>query len=290
MRALLAAIGLLLGSCGGARPDFKLEGGEAEILVLAYTGLSRTVDAPPPSQVSLVADVTALASSRGQVEADEAEQLAWARRQALAALPSDTAPDSLSLVAFDRLGDPAPSQCAPPRSAWAASALERLGTDGGSPTSTVPPRVVLVADLEKECEADLCRASGALIEAGTWLDVVSLGAAPEPACLRERRPDVTRPGRRVRQATPAPPRFRIERPGSPAGEGQLLAQGTTGGPPVRVPAGLVRVVIELDVEEWVGPFVVAPGERMRVRVQSFPRSPREARAWVVDALDDPAAR
>ena len=277
-RSLLLAV-LVSGACRGAGPEIEPRVETGEIVVLAYVGLSRPEARLPLPPVQLVADLTSLAGESGRIEASAEEQLALARRLAAGFLASDAPPESLSLLAFDRL-ERQTGRCAAPRGSWAAAALGRLRTR--LEPQQAEARVILIADIAQECEADLCQAGRELVEVGAWLDVVSLGSAAAPPCLRTLRPDATRPGPRVRQATPDPPRFRVESVETPPGESVVLAQGIADGGPVRVPVGRVRVVVELDGEESVGPFVVAAGERARVRIQSFPASGRRARAWVVD--------
>ena len=275
-RALLVAL-TVLWSCTSTQTASELESGTGEIVVIAYTGLSRPEGpllAPP---VSLIADVTSLAEPNGRIEASAEDQLALARRMARELLPERSG--AVSLVPFDRLGERPTSECAAPRGAWAASAIDRLRLqrEGGE----APARAVLVADIARECEPDLCRAGRDLVDTGVWLDVVSMGSTLPPPCLRGLRPAASFPGPRVRALTPQAPRFRVERSEIGA-ERSLLATGVADGRPVRVAAGRVRVVVELDGEESVGPFSVAPGERARVRVQSFPLSARTERSWVVE--------
>ncbi len=253
-------------------------------MVRAYMGLT-----PPPGglrapKLHLVADMTSLSrQSGGATTAAEEAQLALARRWSSGLMPEGIPSDAISLVPFDRLAPASSaSRCAPPQGSWAASALDRLRARLESDPGELPTRVILIADIEQECEADLCQAGQRLVAAGAWLDLVALGEVTAPECLQSLRPESARPGQRVRQLTAPPPRFRIERVPVEAGRPEVLASGIANGQAVRVESGLMRVIVELETEEPIGPFSVADGERAQVRIQSFPLSARSQTSWVVD--------
>lgn len=154
-----------------------------------------------------------------------------------------------------------------------AGTLDALAHEGLGDT-----RVVAISDLGDECGGDLCTAAAAVVAAGGRLEVVVLGDAAEPACLA----DLSPPGepRAAAAAAPEPPAFRVQAHyvGSPR-RGPTLARGTADGRPVRVPAGPVLVVVELNPPAYVGPMELAEGTRTRIRMLDFPTLRPPVREW-----------
>jgi len=80
-----------------------------------------------------------------------------------------------------------------------------------------------------------------------------------------------------------PPAFRVEvLDPAKSGPGRTLATGVAGGPAVRVPSGLVRVVVEVSPVETIGPLQLPPGGAAKIRVMDFPLSAPDERAWIVE--------
>jgi len=285
----MLALALVLGSCTAAPVRDEAVQDTAEIAVWGYSGLVRSQASMAPSPVYLVADVTSLAGPRGSAAGAPGDARAVSRALGARLLAERWVPEwtPLQLESFDRLGERPPSQCADPEGAWASAGLDRLRARLQNAAREPTPHVILLADIASECRPDLCAAAGAWVADGGWLDVVALGTAAAPECLRKLRPKPTQPGPVVRQLTAEPLRFRVERSGSGPEESRLLARGIANGEAVRVPAGPVRVVVELDGEEAVGPFMLMAGDRVRVRIQSFPLAERPERSWIVDTEPAP---
>ncbi|MDJ0848138.1 MAG: hypothetical protein QNK04_07165 [Myxococcota bacterium] len=158
-----------------------------------------------------------------------------------------------------------------------AAALDELrGTLGDEVERT---RVVLFSDLGAECGGDLCSAASALVETGARLDVVILSDALLPQCFAAFAPGgEPRVARLARPALPAA--FRVDRHLTRTGEtGPVLGRGRTGGGPVRVAAGSATLQLQMAPESTIGPLMLSPGTRTRVRVLDFPTLDPPVREW-----------
>ena len=284
--ALACAIGCAGGGSGTFAPDAV-----AQVSVRVYAGLGVPSQPLRDPVVHLVLDVTSLSDGRGKLIATQEEQLAFARELTDRLLPGSVWSGPIELHRFDRFGEVGTTGCnepnGPPRTAWAARAVGALGDRlrQGEPR---PARVVLIGDLERECAVDLCDASRSVVEASAWLEVVALGSAKVPSCIDALRPPPGLPGALVSELTPPAPRFHIEsaEPGA-AGPQPRLAEGVANADPVSIPPGLVRVVLELEEAEPIGPFAVSAGDQVLVRVLHFPLSAPEERAWTVENRREP---
>ena len=137
-------------------------------------------------------------------------------------------------------------------------------------------RVVVFTDrLEDSC-ADLCAVAARLAAGGAWLDWVVPAAAQAPACLLGARPTLEGPGPLVTRLTAPAPTFQVRL--GPTPDGDALAAGRAGDT-VPVAPGDVTVWLDLQPPESVGPFRVAPGEALRLRVLDFPLAEPPMRRW-----------
>ena len=158
--------------------------------------------------------------------------------------------------------------------AVALAELRGVLAEGGDLERT---RVVVFSDLGSECGGDLCTATELLLEAGARLDFVVLGDAEAPACfgaLVPAEPWQEAPGL-------DPPEYRIVAyDPSPEREPFLLAKGRADGSQQRVPSGPVTIELGLAPPALIGPLVLSPGTRTRVRVVEFLDLDPPVREWV----------
>jgi len=138
-------------------------------------------------------------------------------------------------------------------------------------------RVVVFSDLGTECGGDLCTAAELLLDAGARLDFVVFGDAAAPACF-----DALVPAEPWQEApVPDPPDYRIVAyDPSPEREPFVLAEGRADGSRQRVPSGPVTIELGLDPPALIGPLVLSPGTRTRVRVVEFSDLDPPVREWV----------
>jgi len=134
-------------------------------------------------------------------------------------------------------------------------------------------RVVVFTDLGSECGGDVCAAATRLVEGGARLDVVVVGDARVPACLRE-------PSGLAESVPPSEEadrsvhyRIELERP-----EPLIAGCSDVGGLPVAVPPGPGTVVVELDPPLRVGAHFAA-GRRHVLQVLDFPSLDPPRRHW-----------
>lgn len=149
-------------------------------------------------------------------------------------------------------------------------------------------RVVVYTDLEDgNCGGDLCAAAQEIIGAGGQIDLVLLGTARPPACLRGLTPGGAPPGPLATTLVPAAPTYQIvevERTSTSfdEGTGAQTVTGRTGGQSVEVRPGLVMLTVDLDTPERIGPFNAPAGTETRVRVIDFPTASPPLRSWRVE--------
>jgi hypothetical protein len=137
-------------------------------------------------------------------------------------------------------------------------------------------RVVVFTDLGAECGGDLCTAAELLLDAGAQLDFVVLGDAAAPACFASLGPSAAPP-----EPPLDPPDYRIiAYDPSLDREPLVLAEGRADGSVRRVPAGPVTVLLGFDPPSLIGPLVLAPATRTRIRVVEFPALDPPVREWV----------
>ena len=278
----------------------------ARLSVVLYGG--SPVAAPPRSapRVELVVDLgrsMLLPAPDGRSRADLARNAATDLLRSLregteiavrvaGATPSDRCTGS------ERLSEPSVEEsrealvrrlsAATPRSeASPADALDEVRVDLERERAAARARVILFSDLEEPCGGDLCAAARRLVASGAWLEVVPLGSAPAPECLAEIHPLPSAPPSPDAAAHPA---FRVERSGRGAGSAPVIATGDVGGPAVAVPAGLVRLVVQIDPPEEIGPFRLAPGESARVSVLESGGAGAPSRTWRVERGDEAVGR
>ncbi len=160
------------------------------------------------------------------------------------------------------------------RVADAAAALARFAE-----RESLPQRIALFADLGGD-PARLCASARAIAARGGWLDVFALGAASPPDCLDA--PSVPSSAPAALAPPPSAPRFRVVRSAADTAE-LLLARGWTGAPAVAVPPGPASVVLEVDGDERIGPFLVSAGGLTTIRVFELTASSGEsAYGWSIE--------
>ncbi len=165
--------------------------------------------------------------------------------------------------------------------------LERRGAD------LAGTRVVVVGDLGDQCAAPraACAQASALVAAGVELELLLVGDRPIASCWTGLLPRQSP----VDVAAPPPgaaPRVRVgwresrvRAPGIAAGIGALEREAEI---PAReriaLPAGPVRITIDLDPPEIVGPLLLPPGVETRVRILDFPSLSPPVREVFVDTI------
>lgn len=144
-----------------------------------------------------------------------------------------------------------------------ADAIEGLRVYLGATGNLARSRVVLLTDLGSECGGDLCEEVTQMIAGGARLELVLFGDGEVPGCLD----DLDVSGAWLSGAAPPVTAFRVA-PGRGGAAGGV--EGVAGGEPVAVPAGAVRVSVDLDPPAEIGPLEVAPGGTLRLRILDFP--------------------
>jgi hypothetical protein len=201
--------------------------------------------------------------------------------QELSAPPGSPVP----FVLADQLATLEPG---PPGSlAWALHMVENALRDAPSAEATTA-RLVLVGGGSSACGGDPCAAAERLIARGVEIDVVDVGGGGVAACLASPEADAGSALARAVAPAPAQVAFRVERRAGREGSGGgvvTAARGRAGDDPLALPSGPIRIVVELDPPEVVGPLVLTPGVLTRVRVLDFPRADAGGRRRVfVDAI------
>jgi hypothetical protein len=67
-------------------------------------------------------------------------------------------------------------------------------------------------------------------------------------------------------------------------EAGAAIEGRAGGPPVKAPPGLARIVVGLDPPLEVGPIRLGTGALVRVRVLDFPDADPPVRDWSIEVV------
>jgi hypothetical protein len=171
-----------------------------------------------------------------------------------------------------------------------SAAIDAVRDDVVRDAAAARTRVVVFTDLDGSCGGDLCRAAEALVDAGAWLEIVTLGNAVPPACLADLRPSIAQPTADRLGLRGRPPSFRVERARQGRGRPEVLGRGYAGEGPVKVAAGLVTVVLDLDPPEEIGPFRVEPGAFARVRLLNAFDAALPTRVWRVERGTGPLNR
>jgi hypothetical protein len=154
-----------------------------------------------------------------------------------------------------------------------AAALESVRDELWRAEALMGARVVVFSDLVPACGGDVCAAAAKLLSAGARLDVVAIGDAQVPACLRE--------PTGVAESPPPPPtadrplHYRIE---MAKPEPMVVGCSEVGGLPIAAPPGRGTVVVELDPPLRVE-ATFAPGRRHVLEVIDFPALDPATRHW-----------
>jgi len=168
-----------------------------------------------------------------------------------------------------------------------AGALQQLAEELGDARQGA--RVVVFSDLGSECGGDLCAAADALVAGGARLDLVLLADVSVPQCIAGLSPSgAPRAAELDRPALAVPFRIHAHEVGSAAG-GELIARGSSDGPPTTVPPGPATLVLEMSPPAVIGPLVLEPGTHTRVRVLDFPALDPPTREWSWDTEPEPGA-
>jgi len=254
------------------------QGNAAQVRVEMYQGL-RTVEIPK-AEYDLVIDVTPLLSGEAPAPGTDLMPLAKDFAEKLGAvLPSGTQP---RLHAFHRLGASG-GACPEGKGQVAAARLIDEALAKRQAAGASDSRVVVVTDFNDECAVALCASAQRVNQAGGWVDTVQIGPGSAPACLASLAPSSAEPRGLFGTAAPTLPAFRVEQ--SSIGEGKpstIAGRGTVQSGAVSVPAGLWSIVVELEPEERIGPVLLQPGERVKVRLMDFPVSAPGRREWTVE--------
>ena len=300
-RSCLAGVALLL-ACAApappapppARPPTPVD---AEVSVELWQGFARLPATPLPAapRVEILLDVTT--SMRTFSAAGPRHDRA--AREAAAALV-ERLPDAAT-VGVDVLGLARRDRCNDPtRVAWGqasrlrallatrlrgvepagegsvAAALEELARKRAAELHET--RVVVLTDLDDSCGGDLCAAAESVVEAGARLELVLFGDAAAPVCLSELH--AASEPHAASLPAPAPIAFRVQdHRVTRVTRGAVLARGRTDGRPLEVPGGPALLVVEMDPPARIGPMLLAPGTRTRVRMLDFPTLRPHVREW-----------
>jgi len=154
-----------------------------------------------------------------------------------------------------------------------AAALESLRAELMRADSLMGARVVVFSDLVPACGGDMCAAAAKLLAGGARLDVVAIGDAEVPACLKE-------PTGLAETMNPPPTadrsvHYRLE---LATPEPMIVGCSEVGGPPIAAPAGRGTVVVELDPPLRVD-ATFAPGRHHVLQVIDFPALDPATRHW-----------
>jgi hypothetical protein len=154
-----------------------------------------------------------------------------------------------------------------------AAALESVRNELWRADALMGARVVVFSDLVPACGGDVCAASAKLLAGGARIDVVAIGEAPAPACLRE--PTGVAESLAAPTSTDRPVHYRIEvaKP-----EPMVVGCSEVGGLPIAAPPGRGTVVVELDPPLRVE-ATFAPGRRHVLQVIDFPALDPATRHW-----------
>ncbi len=160
-----------------------------------------------------------------------------------------------------------------------AGALGRVAEELLPVAERESARVVVFTDRFEDPCSDLCEAAARLAAGGAWLDWVIPAGAQAPACLVRARPVLEGPGPLVTRLTAPAPTFQVRMGRTVAGD--ALAAGRAGDT-VQVAPGDVTIWLDLQPPESAGPFRVAPGEHLRLRVLDFPLAEPPMRRWQLE--------
>lgn len=299
---LSVAFGLALGCAVPPTPP-------AYLRVEVDRGRDLSAPLPGEGQLHVVLDLSTSVREMKPVENEPTWQAA-ARNAARAVLGNAPAGTQASLRVLG-LASASPTSCTTPipvgGSDGRAEDLDRLIPElGGASESSLAAallqlypevprpepvgRVVIVSDFANDCESRTaaCESAAQLIDAGAEIDLVAVGGDPIPACWAQLAP---RTGAIDVAAGPAP-RVRVEwREQRVRSSGLASASKASDRsavvPPrgrVQVPAGAVRVIVDLDPPEIVGPLMLPAGVETRVRVLDFPSLSPPVREVFVDTV------
>ena len=154
-----------------------------------------------------------------------------------------------------------------------AGSLDRLRNDLSRAGVAPGSRVVAFSDLRRDCGGDVCTAAARLVEAGVRLDVVVIGSAEVPECLREPAGLAQNAPPPVQEPVRTQYRIELKDP-----EPLVVGCSSVGGPPVAAPAGRGTVVVDLEPPLRVDAYF-APGRDHVLQVLDFPTLDPPTRHW-----------
>ena len=154
-----------------------------------------------------------------------------------------------------------------------AAALESVRDELWRADALMGARVVVFSDLVPACGGDVCTAAAKLLAGGARLDVVAIGDAQAPACLRE--PTGLAESLTAPPTADRPVHFRLEvaKP-----EPMVIGCSEVGGLPIAAPPGRGTIVVELDPPLRVE-ATFAAGRRHVLQVIDFPALDPATRHW-----------
>jgi VWA domain-containing protein len=164
-----------------------------------------------------------------------------------------------------------------------AAALESVRDELWRADALMGSRVVVFSDMQPSCGGDVCAAAAKLLGGGARLDVVVIGGAQAPACLRESTGLAETLPPPATSDKPVHYRLEVAKP-----EPMVVGCSEVGGLPIAAPAGRGTVVVELDPPLRVE-ATFAPGRRHVLQVIDFPALDPATRHWRwLDAHPAPA--
>lgn len=286
-RFLLSCGAAVALACAGARPAERTEAARVSVEVLSG---AKTAPTPAPA-VAIVVDASA---SMRSAAAPGVSRLAAAQTRARE-LIGGLAPEVR--VQVDVAGGEGLGTCSAPArvaglssgAAAASDAIAAIEPGGDAALATAMQqaarslaaqsdggRVIVFSDLEDDCQGDLCAATSSVLASGASLDIVVLGDHPTPACFESAsaHPPVVSPAASI----PDRIRFAVT---PEIGSG---AEGIAGAPAIAVPAGSVRIVVDLAPPLEIGPVTLAPGALARLRIVDFPAATPPVREWSLELV------
>jgi len=264
-------------------------------------GLAAGPGTAAPARVEVVLDVTPSMAAAARGKSSNLDAARAGAAQLLRALPPDV---PATLVAFGvsgpacqapplvlgpESGRPAvlalrAEEMSPVAEASLASTLDSVAIALAEQEVAERTRVVVFADFASQCGGDPCAAGAKLLATGATLDLVVLGEAQVPACLRSPVLPGGLPASVSHRTDANPVSFRLM--AAPAGPARAPADGVAGERAMRVDPGPAMVELALTPPLEV-PVVLSPGALLRLRVIDFPEASPPLRDWAVETAPPP---
>jgi hypothetical protein len=265
-------------------------------------GLSAGSETAAPVRVEVVLDATPSMAVAARGRSSDLDAARAGAAQLLRALPPDVpatlvafgvsgpACEAPPLVLGPESGRPAvlalrAEEMSPAAEASLASTLDSVAIALAEGKVAERTRVVVFTDLASQCGGDPCAAGEKLLATGATLDLVVLGEAQVPACLRSPVLPGGLPASVSRRTDADPVSFRLG--AAPAGPARAPADGVAGERAMPVDPGPAMVELALTPPLDV-PVVLSPATLLRLRVIDFPGASPPLRNWLVETAAPPA--